>query len=154
MSKPETLLKLTWVVRSRLCIAPSTQFPLAAASLGQVHRAQLHTGEEVVVKVQRPGLKSLFTIDLSILKGIAQYFQNHPTWGRGRDWIGIYEECCRILWQEIDYLNEGRNADTFRRNFRSEDWGKRASGVTGAIPPRGYSLWNTCPALKSATTRP
>jgi len=96
--------------------------PLAAASLGQVHRAQLHTGEEVVVKVQRPGLKSLFTIDLSILKGIAQYFQNHPTWGRGRDWIGIYEECCRILWQEIDYLNEGRNADTFRRNFRSEDW--------------------------------
>ncbi|MFH7242381.1 MAG: ABC1 kinase family protein [Spirulina sp.] len=96
--------------------------PLAAASLGQVHRAQLHSGEEVVVKVQRPGLQSLFTIDLSILKGIAHYFQNHPTWGRGRDWIGIYEECCRILWQEIDYLNEGRNADTFRRNFRSMDW--------------------------------
>lgn len=96
--------------------------PLAAASLGQVHRAQLHSGEEVVVKVQRPGLKSLFTIDLSILKGIARYFQNHPTWGRGRDWIGIYEECYRILWEEIDYLNEGRNADTFRRNFRSMDW--------------------------------
>lgn len=96
--------------------------PLAAASLGQVHRAQLHSGEEVVVKVQRPGLQSLFTIDLSILKGIAHYFQNHPTWGRGRDWIGIYEECCRILWEEIDYLNEGRNADTFRRNFRSIDW--------------------------------
>ena len=96
--------------------------PLAAASLGQVHRAQLHNGEEVVVKVQRPGLRSLFTIDLSILKGIAHYFQNHPTWGRGRDWIGIYEECCRILWQEIDYLNEGRNADTFRRNFRGEGW--------------------------------
>lgn len=98
--------------------------PLAAASLGQVHRAQLHSGEEVVVKVQRPGLKSLFEIDLSILKGIAYYFQNHPEWGRGRDWIGIYEECCRILWLEIDYLNEGRNADTFRRNFRSENWVK------------------------------
>jgi len=96
--------------------------PLAAASLGQVHRAQLHNGEEVVVKVQRPGLKALFTIDLSILKGIAHYFQNHPSWGKGRDWIGIYEECCRILWQEIDYLNEGRNADTFRRNFRQADW--------------------------------
>ena len=96
--------------------------PLAAASLGQVHRAQLHSGDEVVVKVQRPGLKKLFTIDLSILKGIARYFQNHPEWGRGRDWIGIYEECCRILWQEIDYLNEGRNADTFRRNFRNESW--------------------------------
>jgi len=95
--------------------------PLAAASLGQVHRAQLLSGEEVVVKVQRPGLKQLFTIDLAILKKIAQYFQNHPRWGKGRDWVGIYEECCRILWLETDYLNEGRNADIFRRNFRNED---------------------------------
>jgi predicted unusual protein kinase regulating ubiquinone biosynthesis (AarF/ABC1/UbiB family) len=98
--------------------------PLAAASLGQVHKAQLHSGEEVVVKVQRPGLQKLFTIDLQILKGIARYFQNHPDWGRGRDWMGIYEECCRILWEEIDYLSEGRNADTFRRNFRTYDWVK------------------------------
>jgi predicted unusual protein kinase regulating ubiquinone biosynthesis (AarF/ABC1/UbiB family) len=96
--------------------------PLAAASLGQVHKAQLHNEEEVVVKVQRPGLKKLFTIDLAILKRIAQYFQNHPRWGRGRDWLGIYEECCRILWEETDYLSEGRNADTFRRNFREFDW--------------------------------
>ncbi|KAB8335095.1 AarF/ABC1/UbiB kinase family protein [Scytonema tolypothrichoides VB-61278] len=98
--------------------------PLAAASLGQVHKAVLHSGEAVVVKVQRPGLKKLFEIDLQILKGIARYFQNHPKWGRGRDWMGIYEECCRILWEEIDYLNEGRNADTFRRNFRTYDWVK------------------------------
>ena len=96
--------------------------PLAAASLGQVHKATLYTGESVVVKVQRPGLKKLFEIDLGILKGIARYFQHHPKWGRGRDWMGIYEECCRILWEEIDYLNEGRNADTFRRNFRSFSW--------------------------------
>ncbi|HEY9825200.1 MAG TPA: AarF/ABC1/UbiB kinase family protein [Stenomitos sp.] len=96
--------------------------PLAAASLGQVHKAQLHSGEEVVVKVQRPGLKKLFDIDLRILKGIAQYFQRHPEWGPGRDWLGIYDECCRILYEEIDYLNEGRNADTFRRNFRGFAW--------------------------------
>ena len=96
--------------------------PLAAASLGQVHRAQLYSGEEVVVKVQRPALKQLFEIDLQILKGITRYFQSHPEWGKGRDWIGIYEECCKILWEEIDYLNEGRNADTFRRNFRGFDW--------------------------------
>ncbi|RFP57731.1 MAG: AarF/ABC1/UbiB kinase family protein [Limnothrix sp. CACIAM 69d] len=96
--------------------------PLAAASLGQVHKAQLRSGEEVVVKVQRPGLKKLFQIDLAILKGIARYFQNHPRWGPGRDWLGIYEECCRILYEEIDYLNEGRNADRFRRNFRHADW--------------------------------
>jgi predicted unusual protein kinase regulating ubiquinone biosynthesis (AarF/ABC1/UbiB family) len=96
--------------------------PLAAASLGQVHRAQLHSGEEVVVKVQRPGLLKLFKIDLAILKGITRYFQNHPEWGKGRDWLGIYDECCKILYEEVDYLNEGRNADTFRRNFRYEDW--------------------------------
>jgi predicted unusual protein kinase regulating ubiquinone biosynthesis (AarF/ABC1/UbiB family) len=96
--------------------------PLAAASLGQVHKAKLHSGEEVVVKAQRLGLKQLFTIDLAILRQIARYFQNHPEWGKNRDWLGIYDECCRILWEETDYLNEGRNADTFRRNFRGEDW--------------------------------
>ncbi|NJP11395.1 MAG: AarF/ABC1/UbiB kinase family protein [Leptolyngbyaceae cyanobacterium RU_5_1] len=96
--------------------------PIAAASLGQVHRAQLHSGDEVVIKVQRPGLVKLFKIDLAILRGVARYFQNHPEWGPGRDWIGIYEECCKILYEEIDYLNEGQNADTFRRNFRSENW--------------------------------
>lgn len=98
--------------------------PLAAASLGQVHKAKLHSGEEVVVKAQRPGLRKLFEIDLAILKGITRYFQSHPEWGRGRDWLGIYEECCRILWEEIEYLNEGRNADTFRRNFRDYEWVK------------------------------
>jgi predicted unusual protein kinase regulating ubiquinone biosynthesis (AarF/ABC1/UbiB family) len=98
--------------------------PLAAASLGQVHKAVLYSGESVAVKVQRPGLKKLFEIDLKILKGIARYFQNHPQWGRGRDWLGIYEECSRILWEEIDYLSEGRNADTFRRNFRAFTWVK------------------------------
>jgi predicted unusual protein kinase regulating ubiquinone biosynthesis (AarF/ABC1/UbiB family) len=96
--------------------------PIAAASLGQVHRAHLPSGESVVVKIQRPGLSQLFTIDLEILKGIARYFQNHREWGRGRDWMGIYEECGKILWEEIDYLNEGRNADLFRRNFRDYSW--------------------------------
>ncbi|BAP17136.1 ABC transporter [cyanobacterium endosymbiont of Epithemia turgida isolate EtSB Lake Yunoko] len=101
-----------------------TSIPIAAASLGQVHKAQLHSGEEVVVKVQRPGLKQLFTIDLAILKHITHYFHNHPRLRKGRDWTGIYEECCRILWLETDYLNEGQNADTFRRNFRDENWVK------------------------------
>lgn len=98
--------------------------PIAAASLGQVHKATLHSGETVAVKVQRPGLRKLFEIDLAILKGITRYFQSHPELGRGRDWLGIYDECCRILWEEIEYLNEGRNADTFRRNFRAQDWVK------------------------------
>ena len=114
--------------------------PLAAASLGQVHRAQLFSGEEVVVKVQRPGLKKLFTIDLAILKGITRYFQNHKEWGRGRDWIGIYGECCKILWEEIEYLNEGRNADTFRRNFRGEDWVKVPRVYWRYSSPRALTL--------------
>jgi predicted unusual protein kinase regulating ubiquinone biosynthesis (AarF/ABC1/UbiB family) len=126
--------------------------PLAAASLGQVHKAQLHSGEEVVVKVQRPGLKKLFTIDLQILKGIARYFQSHPDWGRGRDWMGIYEECCRILWEEIDYISEGRNADTFRRNFRDEDWVK-VPASTGDIPHHGFSPLNIFQELRLAITK-
>ncbi|KAL0400384.1 UNVERIFIED_CONTAM: protein ACTIVITY OF BC1 COMPLEX kinase, chloroplastic [Sesamum radiatum] len=72
--------------------------PIAAASLGQVHRAILHNGEKVVVKVQRPGLKKLFDIDLKNLKLIAEYFQRSETLGGPtRDWIGIYEECANML---------------------------------------------------------
>lgn len=97
--------------------------PIAAASLGQVHRAILHNGEKVVVKVQRPGLKKLFDIDLRNLKLIAEYFQNSEAWGGPtRDWIGIYDECSTILYQEIDYINEGKNADRFRRDFRNVKW--------------------------------
>lgn len=97
--------------------------PIAAASLGQVHRAILHNGERVVVKVQRPGLKKLFDIDLGNLKLIAEYFQNSETLGGpSRDWIGIYEECAKILYEEIDYINEGKNADRFRRDFRNVKW--------------------------------
>ncbi|KAL9270624.1 ACTIVITY OF BC1 COMPLEX KINASE 7, chloroplastic-like protein [Drosera capensis] len=97
--------------------------PIAAASLGQVHRAILHNGEKVVVKVQRPGLKKLFDIDLRNLKLIAEYFQRSETLGGPtRDWIGIYEECATILYQEIDYINEGKNADKFRRYFRNVKW--------------------------------
>ncbi|KAJ9169921.1 hypothetical protein P3X46_018064 [Hevea brasiliensis] len=97
--------------------------PIAAASLGQVHRAILHNGEKVVVKVQRPGLKKLFDIDLRNMKLVAEYFQRSETFGGpSRDWIGIYEECAKILYQEIDYINEGKNADRFRRDFRNVKW--------------------------------
>jgi predicted unusual protein kinase regulating ubiquinone biosynthesis (AarF/ABC1/UbiB family) len=121
-----TAEKAQQIIESELGKPIATMFgyfdpiPLAAASLGQVHKAQLHTGEEIVIKVQRPGLIKLFAIDLGILKQIAQYFQNHPKHGRGRDWLGIYEECSKILYQEADYLNEGKNADAFRRNFRGD----------------------------------
>ncbi|XP_047319726.1 protein ACTIVITY OF BC1 COMPLEX KINASE 7, chloroplastic [Impatiens glandulifera] len=97
--------------------------PIAAASLGQVHRATLHSGEKVVVKIQRPGLRRLFDIDLKNLKLVAEYFQRSETMGGpSRDWIGVYEECAKILYEEIDYINEGKNADRFRRDFRNIKW--------------------------------
>ncbi|KAJ6794905.1 protein ACTIVITY OF BC1 COMPLEX KINASE 7, chloroplastic [Iris pallida] len=98
--------------------------PIAAASLGQVHRAILHNGEKVVVKVQRPGLKKLFDIDLRNLKLIAEYFQRSETFGGGSttDWIGVYHECSKILYEETDYINEGKNADRFRRDYRNIKW--------------------------------
>jgi predicted unusual protein kinase regulating ubiquinone biosynthesis (AarF/ABC1/UbiB family) len=99
--------------------ASFTPVPIASASLGQVHYAQLDSGAEVAVKVQRPGLQRLFTIDLGILRSIAEFVQYRTPWGKGgRDWIGIYQECYTSLFEELNYLNEGRNANIFRRNFQ------------------------------------
>lgn len=68
-------------------------------------------------------MKELFDIDLANLKKIAEMFQsNDEIGGPSRDWTGIYDECATILYQEIDYLNEGRNADRFRRDFRTYGW--------------------------------
>ncbi|XP_074264250.1 protein ACTIVITY OF BC1 COMPLEX KINASE 8, chloroplastic-like [Silene latifolia] len=99
--------------------------PIAAASLGQVHRARLK-GQEVVVKVQRPGLKDLFDIDLKNLRVIAEYLQkiDPKSDGAKRDWVAIYDECANVLYQEIDYTKEAANADLFASNFRNMDYVK------------------------------
>ncbi|KAK8305248.1 hypothetical protein V6Z11_D03G048500 [Gossypium hirsutum] len=99
--------------------------PIAAASLGQVHRAKLK-GQEVVVKVQRPGLKSLFDIDLKNLRVIAEYLQkiDPKSDGAKRDWVAIYDECASVLYQEIDYTKEAANAELFASNFKDMDYVK------------------------------
>ncbi|KDO59966.1 hypothetical protein CISIN_1g0041152mg, partial [Citrus sinensis] len=99
--------------------------PIAAASLGQVHRARLK-GEEVVVKVQRPGLKDLFDIDLKNLRVIAEYLQkiDPKSDGAKRDWVAIYDECASVLYQEIDYTQEAANAELFASNFKDMDYVK------------------------------
>ncbi|TQE09325.1 hypothetical protein C1H46_005061 [Malus baccata] len=76
--------------------------PIAAASLGQVHRARLK-GQEVVVKVQRPGLKDLFNIDLKNLRVIAEYLQkiDPKSDGAKRDWVAIYDECANVLYEVL-----------------------------------------------------
>lgn len=100
--------------------------PIAAASLGQVYLARLRGGQRVVVKVQRPGLKELFDIDLKNIRALAVWLQrvDPKTDGAARDWVAIYDECSRILYQEIDYRLEGKNADRFRENFAGVDWVK------------------------------
>ncbi|XVF61745.1 hypothetical protein PTKIN_Ptkin08bG0155100 [Pterospermum kingtungense] len=99
--------------------------PIAAASLGQVHRARLK-GQEVVVKVQRPGLKSLFDIDLKNLRVIAEYLQkvDPKSDGAKRDWVAIYDECASVLYEEIDYTKEAANAELFANNFKDMDYVK------------------------------
>jgi predicted unusual protein kinase regulating ubiquinone biosynthesis (AarF/ABC1/UbiB family) len=92
--------------------------PLAAASLGQVHKARLQTGEEVVVKVQRPGLRKLFDLDVKAVKKVMGFFQRNFAWTRKYDLDAIYDEFFTILFQEIDYVREGQNADRFRENFK------------------------------------
>ncbi|CAI0554635.1 unnamed protein product [Linum tenue] len=99
--------------------------PIAAASLGQVHRARLK-GQEVVIKVQRPGLKDLFDIDLKNLRVIAEYLQkiDPKSDGAKRDWVAIYDECASVLYQEIDYTKEAENSELFASNFKDMDYVK------------------------------
>jgi predicted unusual protein kinase regulating ubiquinone biosynthesis (AarF/ABC1/UbiB family) len=91
---------------------------LAAASLGQVHRARLKTTqEEVIVKIQRPNLVGIFELDLAIMRKLARYGEKWLPLGKGRDWVGIVDEFGKTLFNELDYIQEGRNADTFRQQF-------------------------------------
>jgi hypothetical protein len=84
--------------------------PLGAASLAQVHRASLRSGRQVVLKVQRPGLERVFRSDLEVLQQLAAVVQRHPRWGRGRDWVGIAQECRRVLLRELDFRLEAEHA--------------------------------------------
>lgn len=93
------------------------RFPIASASLGQVHKARLHTGEDVVVKVQRPGIETLFNLDFEVLHRLLRFFYWYFPWTKKYDLEAIYHEFFNILYQETDYIHEGKNADNFRQNF-------------------------------------
>ena len=92
-------------------------FPIASASVGQVHKARLHTGEDVVVKVQRPGLETLFNLDFEVLHRLLRFFYRYVPWTRKYELEAIYHEFFNLLYQEIDYVHEGKNADRFRQSF-------------------------------------
>lgn len=90
-----------------------TPDPIAAASLGQVYRGRLKsTGEEVAVKVQRPDLRERITIDLYILRRLAAWGQKAVKQVRS-DLVGILDELGERIFEEMDYINEGENAERF-----------------------------------------
>lgn len=94
---------------------------LAAASLSQAYRAKLHDGRDVVVKVQRPDLSKIIVVDIQILGAIADEVMKYPSLCRHTDWPGVVEEFAKTILEEVDYIREGRNADTFRSNYRNFD---------------------------------
>lgn len=90
--------------------------PIAAASLGQVYRAKLNTGEEVAVKVQRPDLIRSITLDIYILRSIATWIQNNVKRVRS-DLVAITDELAERIFEEINYEQEGRNAERFKKLY-------------------------------------
>ena len=93
--------------------------PMAAASLAQVHAATLPDGQEVVVKVQRPGISAMIDTDLEILSSLAKRAQT-TRWGKIYDFVSMANDFAFTLRNELDYRREGRNADRFRENFVHE----------------------------------
>lgn len=86
--------------------------PIAAASLGQVYKGKLKTGEEVAIKVQRPDLREIITIDLYILRRLAGFVQRKVKRVRS-DLVGILDELGDRIFEEMDYIHEGANAERF-----------------------------------------
>ena len=112
--------------------------PLAAASLGQVHKATLYSNEEVVVKVQRPGLEALFNLDFKILLQLIKFCNKYFAGVRKYNLQSIYNEFFDLLFQEIDYIQEGKNSDKFRENFH---------GYPRIIVPKVYWQYTTTKIL-------
>ncbi|WP_414563925.1 MULTISPECIES: ABC1 kinase family protein [unclassified Anabaena] len=94
--------------------------PVAAASLGQVYRGRLLSGEEVAVKVQRPHLRPVITLDLYLMRWAAGWLAPFLPLNLGHDLTLIVDEFGIKLFEEIDYINEGRNAEKFATNFRDD----------------------------------
>jgi predicted unusual protein kinase regulating ubiquinone biosynthesis (AarF/ABC1/UbiB family) len=108
--------------------------PVASASLAQVYRGRLLTGEAVAVKVQRPRLEEHIRFDLDLLRAIGRWLDRHPNLLPGAEWLGAIDEFDRVIHEEMDYRREVASADEFRHNFR--DW-------SGIYVPRLFHQFST-----------
>lgn len=104
-------------VRVSKAFASFDRTPLAAASLGQVHRAVLRDGRMVAVKVQRPGIREQIVRDLDALEDVVTFMDRHTKGGRKYEPARVLEEFRRTLLSELDYHREARNMATLDANL-------------------------------------
>jgi len=97
------------------------KIPLAAASIGQVHKARLKTGEMIAVKVQRPNIRKVVENDLNILRNLASLAERHLPDVKLYNPVGFVEEFAKIIRNELDYTLEARNMERFAHNFADDD---------------------------------
>ena len=91
--------------------------PIASASLGQVHRAQLRDGRQVAVKVQRPDIRAQIVDDMDAIEGIAEFADAHTDAGRRLGFVEMVSEFRRSLMAELDYRQEAGHLETLGRNL-------------------------------------
>ena len=111
--------------------------PLAAASIAQVHRAVLLSGEEVVVKVRRPGVKELVETDIDVLMGLALLAERRFPGIETIDPVSLVKEFARTIRREMDLVREGQTIEKFAANFAGDPtlyfpqvyWEQTATGV-------------------------
>lgn len=94
--------------------------PLAAASIGQVYRAKLKSGERVVVKIQRPNLKDIIDRDIDILYNVAKLIDEHFNKQGPVHAVDIVKEFAYFIYKEIDYTYEGQNCQSFFEIFKDD----------------------------------
>ena len=95
--------------------------PIATASIGQVHIATLHTGEEVAVKIQRPSIETTMQTDLEILHDFSKFLEDHFAWARAYQIRDMVDEFAFSLKNELDYMNEGRNAEKIAKQLADNE---------------------------------